>query len=64
LAKFWPLEKADLKATTVVADPNAWGQWNGTLAWFWSIDVQGDFTSNDWMNECMHIAYVPVPIWH
>ncbi|KAG1814166.1 hypothetical protein DFJ58DRAFT_740006 [Suillus subalutaceus] len=56
LAKFRPLEKADLKATTVVADPNARSQRNSTLAWFWSIDVQGDSTSNDWMNEfyCVH----------
>ncbi|KAG1868316.1 hypothetical protein DFJ58DRAFT_653803, partial [Suillus subalutaceus] len=54
LAKFRPLEKADLKATMVVADPNAHGQRNRTLAWFWSIDVQGDSTSNDWMNECMY----------
>jgi hypothetical protein len=54
LAKFRPLEKTDLKATTVVADPNARGQRNSTLAWFWSIDVHGDSSSNDWMNECMY----------
>ncbi|KAG1866912.1 hypothetical protein F4604DRAFT_1505302, partial [Suillus subluteus] len=51
LAKFRPLEKADLKATMVVADPNACSQRNSMLSWFWSIDVQGDSTSNDWMNE-------------
>ncbi|KAG1820932.1 uncharacterized protein BJ212DRAFT_1265402 [Suillus subaureus] len=62
LAKFRPIEKADLKATTVVADPNVCSQRNSTLAWFWSINVEGDSTSNDWMNECMLIAYVPVPI--
>ncbi|KAG2064946.1 hypothetical protein BDR04DRAFT_948034, partial [Suillus decipiens] len=50
--KFQPLEKADLKATTVVADPNAHSQRNSMLAWFWSIDVQGDSSSNDWMNVC------------
>ncbi|KAG1844901.1 hypothetical protein C8R48DRAFT_678323 [Suillus tomentosus] len=56
LMKYRRLEKADLKATTVVADPNARGQRNSTLAWFWSIDVEGDSTSNDWMNEfyCVH----------
>ncbi|KAG2068916.1 hypothetical protein BDR04DRAFT_1023066 [Suillus decipiens] len=37
-------------------------QRNNTLAWFWCIDVQGDSASNDWMNECMLIAYVPVSI--
>ncbi|KAG1721469.1 uncharacterized protein EDB91DRAFT_1256493 [Suillus paluster] len=56
LTKYRPLEKANLKATTVVEDPNACGQRNSTLAWFWSIDVQGDSRSNDWMNEfyCVH----------
>ncbi|KAG2738524.1 hypothetical protein P692DRAFT_201873906 [Suillus brevipes Sb2] len=58
LAKFWPLEKADLKATTVVADPNARGQRNSTLAWFWSIDVQGDSSSNDWMNEFYRVHWL------
>ncbi|KAG2067588.1 hypothetical protein BDR04DRAFT_946825, partial [Suillus decipiens] len=56
--KFWPLEKADLKAITVVADPNACSQRNNTLAWFWCINIQGDSASNDWMNEYMLIAYV------
>ncbi|KAG2139258.1 hypothetical protein DEU56DRAFT_755571 [Suillus clintonianus] len=51
LTKYRPLQKEDLKATTVVADPNARGQRNSTLAWFWSIDVEGDSTSNDWMDE-------------
>ncbi|KAG1859084.1 hypothetical protein C8R48DRAFT_748627 [Suillus tomentosus] len=44
LMKYRLLEKADLKTTTVVADPNAHGQRNSTLAWFWSIDVEGDST--------------------
>ncbi|KAG1718273.1 uncharacterized protein EDB91DRAFT_1090173 [Suillus paluster] len=58
LTKYRPLEKADLKATTVVADPNARGQRNSTLAWFWSIDVQGDSTSNDWMNEFYRVHWL------
>ncbi|KAG0692451.1 hypothetical protein DFH29DRAFT_985764 [Suillus ampliporus] len=62
LTKYWPLENADLKATTVVADPNACGQRNSTFAWFWSIDVQGDSTNNDWMNECGHSADRPIPL--
>ncbi|KAG2745662.1 hypothetical protein P692DRAFT_201719828, partial [Suillus brevipes Sb2] len=32
LTKYRPLEKADLKATTVVVDPNTRGQRNSTLA--------------------------------
>ncbi|KAG1767881.1 hypothetical protein EV702DRAFT_979832 [Suillus placidus] len=58
LAKFRPLEKANLKATAVVADPNACGQRNSTLAWFWSIDVQGDSTSNDWMDEFYRVHWL------
>ncbi|KAG1836908.1 hypothetical protein F4604DRAFT_1602134, partial [Suillus subluteus] len=58
LVKLQPLEKADLKATTVVADSNARGQRNSTLAWFWSIDVQGDSTSNDWMNEFYRVHWL------
>ncbi|KAG1843425.1 hypothetical protein C8R48DRAFT_559693, partial [Suillus tomentosus] len=58
LMKYRRLEKADLKATTVVADPNAHGQRNSTLAWFWSIDVEGDSTSNDWMNEFYRVHWL------
>ncbi|KAG2067440.1 hypothetical protein BDR04DRAFT_1027560, partial [Suillus decipiens] len=53
-----PLEKANLKATMVVADPNARSQRNSKLAWFWSIDIQGDSTSNDWMNEFYRVHWL------
>jgi hypothetical protein len=52
LTKYLPLKKADLKASSVVADPNACGQRDTTLSWFWSLDVQGDMSGNDWMTEC------------
>jgi hypothetical protein len=52
LKKYLRMEKCHLKATAAVADPNAGGQRNSTLPWFWSLDVQGDLVSNDWMNEC------------
>ncbi|KAG1787530.1 uncharacterized protein HD556DRAFT_1312716 [Suillus plorans] len=58
LTKYRPLEKADLKATTVVADPNVHGQRNNTLAWFWSIDVEGDSANNDWMNEFYRVHWL------
>ncbi|KAG1766481.1 hypothetical protein EV702DRAFT_1050656 [Suillus placidus] len=51
LEKYQELLKSDLKATSAVTDPNARGQRNSTLPWFWSLDVQGDSVSNDWMNE-------------
>ncbi|KAG1721118.1 hypothetical protein EDB19DRAFT_2029710 [Suillus lakei] len=51
LMKYLPLKKEDLKASSVVADPNARGQRDTTLSWFWSLDVQGDMSGNDWMTE-------------
>ncbi|KAG1882030.1 hypothetical protein C8R48DRAFT_767001 [Suillus tomentosus] len=42
LEKYLRMERSHLKATAAVADPNARGQRNSTLPWFWSLDVQGD----------------------
>ncbi|KAG2055030.1 hypothetical protein BDR06DRAFT_852636, partial [Suillus hirtellus] len=50
--KYLPLEKEHLKTSTAMADPNAHGQRNTTLAWFWSLDVQSNISGNDWMTEC------------
>ncbi|KAG0691964.1 hypothetical protein DFH29DRAFT_883337 [Suillus ampliporus] len=58
LEKYWVLEKSDLKATSAVADPNARGQRNSTLPWFWSLDIQGDSVSNDWMNEFYRVHWL------
>ncbi|KAG1889745.1 uncharacterized protein F5891DRAFT_965205, partial [Suillus fuscotomentosus] len=58
LNKYQPLKKADLKATTVVADLNSHGQRNSMLAWFWPLDVEGDSTSNDWMNEFYRVHWL------
>jgi hypothetical protein len=52
LEKYRKLEKGDLKASTAIADPNARGQRNSTLPWFWSLDVKADTCSSDWMTEC------------
>jgi hypothetical protein len=52
LKKYLPLKKEHLKASSAIADPNARGQRDTTLAWFWSLDVQGDSSGNDWMTEC------------
>ncbi|KAG2073016.1 hypothetical protein BDR04DRAFT_1011773, partial [Suillus decipiens] len=59
LEKYLPLKKEHLKASAAVADPNAHGQRDATLAWFWYIDVQGDTSGDDWMTEC---KYPPHPV--
>lgn len=51
LERYRPLLKEHLKVITVVADPNARGQRNKTLAWFWSMDVEGDSGNSNWLNE-------------
>jgi hypothetical protein len=57
LRKYLPLKKEHLKASSAVADPNARGQRDSTLPWFWSLDVQGDTSGNDWMTECQsHVS--------
>ncbi|KAG1737441.1 hypothetical protein EDB19DRAFT_1636995 [Suillus lakei] len=58
LERYFPLLKAHLKVSTVVADPNARGQRNNTLAWFWSMDVVGDSHNSDWLNEFYHVHWL------
>ncbi|KAG1894778.1 uncharacterized protein F5891DRAFT_984797 [Suillus fuscotomentosus] len=58
LKKYLPLKKEHLKANTAVADPNARGQRDATLAWFWSINVQGDTSGNDWMTEFYRVNWL------
>ncbi|KAG2100186.1 uncharacterized protein F5147DRAFT_582246, partial [Suillus discolor] len=54
LNKYLRMEKCHLKTTAAMADPNAQGQRNATLPWFWSLDIQGDSVSSDWINKCMY----------
>ncbi|KAG1821433.1 hypothetical protein EV424DRAFT_1346903 [Suillus variegatus] len=58
LKKYLPLKKEHLKANAAVADPNARGQRDATLAWFWSINVQGDTSGNDWMTEFYRVNWL------
>ncbi|KAG1717219.1 hypothetical protein EDB19DRAFT_1840719 [Suillus lakei] len=51
-AQIHSVDRAEhLKVSTTVANPNARGQRNSMLAWFWSMDVEGDSDSSDWLNE-------------
>ncbi|KAG1730990.1 uncharacterized protein EDB91DRAFT_1252435 [Suillus paluster] len=58
MPKYLPLKKEDLKASSAVADPNARGQRDTTLSWFWSLDVQGDTSGNDWMTEFYRVNWL------
>jgi len=50
--QYKPLLKEDMKANTVVADPNVRGQSKAKPAWFWSSNLAGDMQDNEWMVEC------------
>ncbi|KAG2052609.1 hypothetical protein BDR06DRAFT_887551 [Suillus hirtellus] len=58
LNKYLWMEKCHLKTTAAVVDPNAQGQRNATLPWFWSLDIQGDSVSSDWMNEFYRVHWL------
>ncbi|KAG1720014.1 hypothetical protein EDB19DRAFT_1966658 [Suillus lakei] len=47
-----------LKVSTAVTDPNARGQRNSMLAWFWSMNVEGDSDSSDWLNEFYRVHWL------
>lgn len=52
LERYKALKYADLKISTAIATPNAPGQRDTRLSWFWSMDVQADAEAEDWMEEC------------
>ena len=56
LNQYKMLRKEDLKISATIADPNARGHRDDTLAWFWTMDVPRDTEVNDWMCECKMIA--------
>lgn len=52
LDRYKVLKYVDLKISTAVATPNAPGQRDTRLSWFWTMDVQADAKTDDWMEEC------------
>jgi hypothetical protein len=52
MKRYQMLKKEDLRVSTVVVDLNARGQRNAKLAWFWSMDVEGDSSKDALMTEC------------
>ena len=52
LQKYKPLLREQLKVSTAVGDPNARGQRNESLAWFWSVEVDMHGPDQSWNEEC------------
>jgi len=57
LDQYKVLQCQDLKIDTAVIASNVHGQWNKSLPWFWSMDVQRDADVGAWMNDCRHISF-------
>ena len=58
MARYQPLEKEQLNITTIAVNPAQRGTRHASLAWFWSIDAQGDIDKVDGMAECKWISFM------
>ena len=52
LDRYKVLRHSDLKISTAIATPNARGQRNVHMAWFWTMDMSADTDTAGWMEEC------------
>lgn len=55
--QFQPLEKEHLNIKSTVINPTLRGTRDSSLAWFWTMDVQGDIRKVDAMSECKIFNY-------
>ncbi|KIM63572.1 hypothetical protein SCLCIDRAFT_116995 [Scleroderma citrinum Foug A] len=53
LSRYQELHDTELRVSTAIADPNARGHQDDTLAWFWTMDVPRDTAIDNWMSECL-----------
>ncbi|KAG1884252.1 hypothetical protein F4604DRAFT_1878716 [Suillus subluteus] len=58
LQKYKPLLREQLKISTAVGDPNARGQRNKSLAWFWSVEVDLGGPDQYWNEEFYRVHWL------
>ncbi|KAI6154969.1 hypothetical protein BKA82DRAFT_4010664 [Pisolithus tinctorius] len=58
LGKYQELNRADLTVSATIADPNARGHRDDTLAWFWTVDLPQDSAMNDRMLEFYRVNWL------
>ncbi|KAG1896737.1 uncharacterized protein F5891DRAFT_958104, partial [Suillus fuscotomentosus] len=58
LQKYKPLLHEQLKISTAVGDPNARGQRNESLAWFWSVEVDLGGPDQSWNEEFYRVHWL------
>ncbi|KIM58941.1 hypothetical protein SCLCIDRAFT_80489, partial [Scleroderma citrinum Foug A] len=64
LSQYQQLRDIDLRVSTAIADKNARGHWDDTLAWFWTMDVPQDTAINDWMSEFYQVHWLRTKALH
>ncbi|KAG1886447.1 hypothetical protein F4604DRAFT_1917240 [Suillus subluteus] len=58
LQKYKPLLHEQLKISTAVGDPNARGQRNESLTWFWSVEVDLGGPDQSWNEEFYRVHWL------
>lgn len=58
LSIYQPLEREDLRVSTAVWEPNAPGQRDIPLAWFWNMDLGPRDEGDNLLRECKH-SFLP-----
>ncbi|KAG1722201.1 hypothetical protein EDB19DRAFT_1916812 [Suillus lakei] len=58
LQKYKPLLREQLKISTAIGDPNARGQRNESLAWFWSVEVDLGGSDHSWNEEFYQVHWL------
>ncbi|KAG1720213.1 hypothetical protein EDB19DRAFT_1918112 [Suillus lakei] len=58
LQKYKPLLCEQLKISTAIGDPNARGQQNESLAWFWSVKVDLGSSDHSWNEEFYRVHWL------
>lgn len=52
LGRYKVLRCQDLSIKTTVIDPHVRGQRNGSLPWFWAMDIRRDADVGEWVADC------------
>ncbi|KAG1727888.1 hypothetical protein EDB19DRAFT_1642736 [Suillus lakei] len=58
LQQYKPLLCEQLKISTAVGDPNARGQQNESLTWFWSVEVDLGGSDHSWNEEFYQVHWL------
>ncbi|KAG2003780.1 hypothetical protein CC2G_004358 [Coprinopsis cinerea AmutBmut pab1-1] len=56
--RYRTIKPEDTRAVTAIYKPNARGQRNKPLPWFWNLDIAGDSTKSDYLEELYRVNWL------